>query len=374
MKKLLYILFACLMLSSCKQTEKKPVETSQKTSQKTSEKLKEEKRETSFLDTFDTIIKFISYENDEATFKKQADYVTNEFKRLHKLYDNYNEYEGIANVMTLNKNAGKGPVKVEKDLLNLIQFSKDSYEKYTKNTNIAMGKVLEIWHQYREEGIDNPDQAKLPDMEKLKEAMKDVNIDDIVIDKEASTVELKSDKISLDLGAVAKGYATELVCDGLVEMGADSFIISAGGNVKSIGYPHDGTRDYWGIGIQNPENAFGKSDQGTIDVLYLNNKSVVTSGTYQRFYQVDGKKYHHLIDPKTLMPSDYFTSVSIITEDSGLADFLSTAAFLMPLEESKKFVESLDGVEAIWILNDNSVVFTDGIKDRLKGQGAKNVD
>ena len=109
-----------------------------------------------------------------------------------------------------------------------------------------------------------------------------------------------------------------------------------------------------------------------METLYLTGCSVVTSGDYQRYYVVDGQRYHHLIDPDTLMPDTDFRSVSIITEDSGYADLLSTAAFLMPYEESRAFIDSLDGVEAIWLFPDGSKKMTFGAMNVAKSCGATN--
>ena len=134
--------------------------------------------------------------------------------------------------------------------------------------------------------------------------------------------------------------------------------------------PADG-RAKWGVGIQDPDGAvLGLSD--IVETLFLTNASVVTSGDYQRYYVVDGQRYHHLIDPDTLMPDTDFRSVSIITEDSGYADLLSTAAFLMPYDESRAFIESLDGVEALWVFPDGRIEMTDGAKLVAKSCGATN--
>ena len=134
--------------------------------------------------------------------------------------------------------------------------------------------------------------------------------------------------------------------------------------------PMDG-RKGWGVGIQDPDGAvLGLSD--IVETLFIANTSVVTSGDYQRFYTVDGVNYHHLIDPDTLMPGKDFRAVSIITEDSGLADMLSTAAFLMPYDESRAFVDSLEGVEAIWLFPDGSKKYTFGAMNISKSYGATN--
>lgn len=327
---------------------------------------------TMFLDTFDTVISLIGYAESEEAFSRQASMVHETYLYLHKLFDNYNSYEseGIVNVYSLNERAAKEPVKVDPILFGLLTFSKAQYELAKGQTNVAMGSVLRIWHEYREAGLDNPDAAKLPPMGELELANKHVSIDDLVLDPDAQTVYFADPQLKLDVGAVAKGYATEIVAKALLSGGMPSFVISAGGNVRTGVPPMDG-RSAWGVGIQDPDGAvFGKED--IVEALYLSNLSVVTSGDYQRFYEVDGQRYHHLIDPDTLMPGAFYRSVSIITEDSGYADFLSTAAFLMPYEQSRAFIESLDGVEAIWLFDDGSMELTDGAKGWARSYGATN--
>ena len=176
------------------------------------------------------------------------------------------------------------------------------------------------------------------------------------------------------MGAVAKGYATELIGEELRASGLETALISAGGNVKIIGSAPEAERNSFGIGLQNPEAITGDSaaEDNMKDIIYTNDTSVVTSGDYQRYYIVNGKHYHHLIDPDTLMPADHFRSVTIVTKDSGLADFLSTTAFCLPYEKGRALIESLDGVEAYWILEDGSTAFTDGLKSMLDSQGATN--
>ena len=177
--------------------------------------------------------------------------------------------------------------------------------------------------------------------------------------------------MSLDVGAIAKGYATEIIASELLRDGYSSFMISSGGNVKAVGKPTDNKRSKWGIGIQNPEaitNKTGVTDK-ILDIAYIEDVSVVSSGDYQRFYTVNGKSYHHIIDPDTLMPADNIRAVTVMTKDSGLGDILSTAVFLMTYKEGRDFVEGMDGLEALWVLNDNSIEYTEGMKEVLKEHG-----
>lgn len=327
-----------------------------------------EKYNYTFLNCFDTVIQLVGYSETENKFNEMAKEVEDRFWQLHRLYDSFNNYEGINNIKTINDNAGIKPVKVDKQIIDLIKLSKDWYNKTNGRVNIAFGPVLNIWSDYRDRGLANPANAELPEYSELEKAKQLTNIDDVIIDEEKETVYLAKKGMSLNVGAVAKGYATQLIADELISKGYDSLIINSGGNVRTIGKPLDGVRDKWGIGIQNPDATL-IPDQESLDTLFMNDSSLVTSGDYQRFYIVDGRPYHHIIDVNTLMPADYFRAVSIWTEDSGLADILSTAVFCMPYDEGLKLVENLDDVEAMWIFKDGSMKVTEKMASSLKKIG-----
>jgi thiamine biosynthesis lipoprotein len=176
------------------------------------------------------------------------------------------------------------------------------------------------------------------------------------------TAYLSDPDSSIDLGAVAKGYTTELVCDELESEGFKSFAISAGGNVKVVGKPLAKDRDTWIIGIQNPVSttSAGTTDD-LIDKVAVVDVCVVTSGWYQRYFKVDGKIYHHIIDPVTLYPQNYYKSVTIVHEDSGICDLLSTALMLIPYEEGLAFIKTIPGADAYWVLDDGTIKTTAGM-------------
>ena len=330
------------------------------------------KYSTLYMDSFDTVIQLIAYAPDPQTFDKHAEQLHQMFLYLHKLFDTYNSYEseGIVSIYTLNERAAKEPVEVDPILFALLTYCKNNYEMCQQQVNVAMGSVLSIWHDYREAGLENPQDAQLPPMEALSAAAAHTDINDLVLDSENMTVYFANPEMKLDVGAVAKGYATEIVAKMLESSGLPSYCISAGGNVRTGISPQDG-RKAWGVGIQDPNGVvFGLTDY--VEVLYISDLSVVTSGDYQRYYTVDGVNYHHLIDPDTLMPATDFRSVSIITKDSGFADMLSTTAFLMPYEQSRAFIESLEGVDAIWLFPDGSMQMTEGAMAVAKSCGATN--
>jgi len=332
-----------------------------------------EKYSDSFLDTFDTVTVVVAYSQNEREFDTHFQRIHQRFQELHRLYDIYREYPGINNIKTINDHAGVRPVKVDDEVIDLILFAKEWYHRTHGKTNIAMGAVLSIWHEYREAGRNDPNLAKLPPMEKLQAALEHTDIDQVIVDKSNSTVYLADSEMSLDVGAIAKGYATELVAKEMAAQGLRSAMISAGGNIRALGKPLDGVRERWGVGIQDPRASIF-SDDGLLDVVFINDASVVSSGDYQRYYLVDGKPFHHLIDPVTLMPADYYRSVSVVAPDSGVADFLSTELFLLPFAKSKALADSLDGVEVLWVMPDGQVEATSGMRRIMRSQGASGAD
>ncbi|MHC1695277.1 MAG: FAD:protein FMN transferase [Eubacteriales bacterium] len=320
-----------------------------------------------FFGAFDTSITVSAYTTSERDFEDFFDKVQSRFLELHRLYDIYNSYDGIVNVKTINDSAGVSPVKVGEEILDLLEFS-IKYNSLTDGKfNIAFGSVLKIWHDYREAASPERTDNAVPTQEELREADKYTSIDSLVLDKAAGTAYISDPNASLDVGSVAKGYAVELVCDEMTAQGYTSFAISAGGNVKAVGQPISKERDRWYISIQKPRT-FVSPDPGEdiLCTLAIKDLCVVTSGGYQRYFVSGDRTYHHLIDPDTLFPSEYYKSVSIIAEDSGLCDILSTAVFMMPYEQALAFFDGLDGVEAVFVLPDDTVEYSTGMNALLK--------
>lgn len=327
---------------------------------------------------FDTITTYMSYVSSEDEFNEQCDYIEEQLNYYDQLFDKYNTYNGMNNLKTINDNAGKKAIEVDQPLIDLLNLSIERNQKISSKVNIAFGSVINIWHDYREEAESHDGVGTVPSDEELEKANQHTSIDSIEIDEKKKTVYINDALVSIDVGATAKGYAIELIKDGLIEMGVDNFLLSGGGNVASHGqrkiqkegeFYLDDCADKFCVGIESPQDgnyaaSADDPDSENEAVLVVQGESIVTSGDYQRFYQdVNGVRYHHLIDPETLYPAVHFRSVSIITEDSGLADFLSSAVFLMEYEEGLKLVNSLDGVEAIWLLEDGKIKMSDGLKD-----------
>ena len=228
--------------------------------------------------------------------------------------------------------------------------------------NIAMGSVLRIWHDYREAAEANTNEAdnKLPEQEALDAAARHCDISNLVIDENARTVYLSDPDMSLDVGSVGKGCAVEMVAQAAEARGLKSALISVGGNLRAIGTKPDGSQCVGGV--ENPWNSSEVYTNGssTVAAVKMSDLSLVTSGDYQRYYVVDGVRYHHLIDPATLWPAADCVGVSVLAPDSGVADCLTTGVLCLSLEDGKQLVESLDGVEALWCTTDGEVITSSG--------------
>jgi len=321
-----------------------------------------QKYEGSFLFLFNTVTEVVAYADNKEEFNELAGFIHDELEVYHKLYDIYNSYDGINNLKTINDNAGIKPVKVDKKIIDLLKLSVKAYEISDGRVNVGMGSVLEIWHEYREQGIEDPQNAKLPPMDLLIEANKHTDLNNLIIDETNSTVYLKDSEMRLDVGAIAKGYATECVVQEAIEKGYTDFLLSVGGNVRAVGGKGK-EKLPWNVGIQNPDK---EAEQQSLYTLALKDLSLVSSGNYERYYTVDGKIYHHIIDPDTLMPAGYFTAVSVVCEDSGMADMLSTAIYCMPYEEGLALIESLDNTEALWVFPDKTMKYSSGFEALIR--------
>lgn len=324
---------------------------------------KKERFSSSFLDLFDTASTVIAYDDSQKAFNDRFEQFHKRLEEYYRLYDIYNSYEGVVNLYTLNSKAKDGPVKVDGRIIDLLEYCKYVYDLSGGRTNICFGAVLSIWHDSRNKGIGNPDTAVLPDMKELKAAAEHTDIDSLVIDSEKSTVYFSDPALKLDVGAVAKGYAVREVCKWAKENLWSSAAISIGGNVCTFGYKNDDGRTLWNIGIENPD----LSEDDYLENVKITDLSVVTSGDYQRYYTVDGKKYCHIINTETLMPSEYMSSVSVICADGALGDALSTTLFNMPIEQGKKMVENMQEVEAVWVDKEYHKTFSSGFENYIEG-------
>ena len=326
---------------------------------------------------FDTVHVISGYDKSEQEFKKKVKFYQEEMEKLHKLYTSYEDFQGINNISTINENAGIKPVKVDRNIIDLLKDTLERNKEISDKVNIAAGNVIDLWDKAKTEG-------KLPEQSELEKMQKCAKTENIVIDEQNSTVFIKEKCTKLNLGAVAKGYAVEQVTKKMEKAGMTSFIISAGGNVKVVGKRKipkkeseitdlKSCKDQFCIGIALPlynDNKIDKSNpynNGKNDYLAkiaTENMSIVTTGNYQRYFVMDNKVYGQVINLETLKPEDSFASVSVITEDSGLADFMSTTLFLLSYEEGKALIEKMgkkEKIDVIWAMKNGDVMSSEGL-------------
>jgi thiamine biosynthesis lipoprotein len=310
----------------------------------------------------DAPVTFVAYTENEAEFNQFQEILRDEILVLGQLFDKYNNYEGLNNLKTINDNAGIQPVEVDQALIDLIQFAKEYYT-ITQNTfDISMGSVLEVWHNYRDEGklLNSSDPAqygRVPTLEELQIAKECVSWDFIEVNDENNTVYINNPCASLDVGGIAKGFAADIVVEKLIEAGLETAIINIGdSSIITIGTKPNG--DEWGVGIAQPKKNVLIADS-SVDTLYFEGSiHISTSGDNQNYYIAEGDiTYHHLIDPSTLYPVvTSLHSVTIATSlSAAAAEALSKAMFILPYDEALSLLNKLkaenpnDVIDAVWV-------------------------
>lgn len=312
-----------------------------------------EQYKNSTLSGFDTVFTLLGFAHSQEEFDSYFTSMQDLILYYHQLFDKYNNYEGINNIKTINDNAGIEPVQVDPVIIELLLLSKEWYEKTDGYLDITIGSVLTVWHNYRDIGEalnQDGEYGPIPTMEELKEAAQYTGWEYVEINEENSTVFITNPKVSIDVGAVAKGFAVEKIAVALEEQGLEYGVINGGGNVRTINSKPN--NESWNIGITEPDALF----ETNIDVIRLfTTNSVVTSGDYQRYYiAVNGERMHHIINPFTLMPTQTIRAVSVITEDSGIADALSTYFSIATYEEGVAMVKRLQiemDIEVVWLMD-----------------------
>lgn len=317
--------------------------------------------ETFYISAMYTDISVTLY--DGAT-SEQKDKITEIFKTYDHLAHNFdgpnlshsNPLYHKNNIVSINEKAGIEPVIVDPLLYDMIKSGLALYDETDGYFNPAMGQVIDIWKDLILSDYINQEipQSLFEDTMALINAYEgDINPDDIILNDTDKSVYISNPDLKLDLGAYAKGYATELVKEYLIEQNVEHYIVNTGNSTISLGtHPDDGEIDRpLSIRILDPLNLY---QNGTAGLLYVRNKSVSTSGNNIQFVTYQGKRYHHIISPFELVPMDYYHSVTLLGDDAGILDALSTALFNMPLDDAKVLLDHFD-VEGLFYMQDGSI-------------------
>jgi thiamine biosynthesis lipoprotein len=276
------------------------------------------------------------------------------FARIAEIESRMTVNRDDSEVIQINKAAGLRPIVVTPDVLEVVQqglaYSRAGDGAY----DITVDPLVALW------GIGTA-RARVPTPEEIRRALGLISYRNVVVDPKASTVFLKRPGMGLDLGSIAKGYAADEVARVLRARDVNSALIDLGGNVLTMGTKPDGSR--WRIGIQNPEEARGTK----IGYVEIAGGSVTTAGTYERFFEQDGKRYFHILDAQTGYPAwNGLAAVAIVAGDSLSADGYDTLVFTLGLEHGRLFVESTQGkIEAVFITEKRDVSVTPGLRARF---------
>lgn len=277
------------------------------------------------------------------------------------IFNNIKELENILSVHVatsdlykLRENAGKKYTKVSDETMEVMKKS-IKYSEFSEGLfDVTLGPLIELW------GIGTT-KEKVPKQEEIKETLLLIDYKKININEEKKEIMLEKEGMFIDFGAIAKGYIADKTAEKIKELGIKSAIINLGGNVLLLGSRPDNSD--FKIGIQDPKEARG----GYLGTVKASDLSIVTSGDYERYFEKDGQRYHHIINPFTGFPSDNnLKSVSIITSSSFDSDALSTTILLLGLEKGLTKVNSLENVEAIFVTKDNKIYLTEGIRDKFE--------
>ncbi|MFV0561138.1 MAG: FAD:protein FMN transferase [Enterococcus sp.] len=320
---------------------------------------KKEAQETKLLDEPYSEEQFLlgTYVRIRVYDEGKEDALTPAFERVKELGDKITINQSGSEIDEVNEQAGIKPVKVSEDVYTLVKKAYAYSEDSAGGFDMAIGAITQLWRI----GFDD---ARKPEQSEIDEALKLVDYKKVKLDDEKHTVYLEEKGMKIDLGAIAKGYITDEVVKVLKEQGVTTAIVDLGGNVYVMGHSPRGEDEDWNVGIQDPNLSRGS----ILGSIKESNKTLVTSGIYERYLEVDGEKYHHLFNPKTGYPFDNdIAGVTIITKKSIDGDGLSTAVFSMGVKEGLEYVESLDnGTNAIFVTKDDKVYVTHPIEDTFK--------
>lgn len=299
-----------------------------------------------WFDLFDTVAIVQGYATGQDEWNAQAAAMREDLSRYNELFDIYNHYDDVVNLYDVNAGAAAAPVAVDDELYAFLRWCKDTVYPATDGaTNIAAGAVLRLWHDARESDSPAP-----PDAEAIAAALEHIDIENLVLDDDAQTVYFADPAMTLDVGAVGKGYAVEQAAQAAQARGLTSALLNIGGNVRAIGTKPGGK--LWTAGVENPWG----DDPAYIQAVELaDGDSLVISGDYQRYFEYGGVRYAHLIDLTTGWPARYVSSVAVLAhaDTGGLADALSTGLFCLP-ESTGQILAAQNHYAVLWMHPDKT--------------------
>lgn len=304
----------------------------------------------------DTVINITVFSPDQAKGQEAVEQAAGEFQRINDLVsrfpgENLPDPQG-SDVYRVNEEAGISPVQVNEDTLAMVERAKHFAELSEGAFDITIGPIMDLW------GFGGKE-YQVPTEAELKRALSLTDYRKIILDKGAKTIFLPEKGMVMDLGGIAKGYATDMAVKKLRSASIKSALINAGGNVFAVGSKPDGSP--WKIGIQDPRNG-----SEIVAIVSVTDSAVVSSGDYERYFEKNGERYHHIIDPATGKQARGLLGTTIVTGDSADADIFSTLMFVLGQEKGMVFKKTLPKVEVVFINDRKEISFSDGLDSKIE--------
>lgn len=304
----------------------------------------------------DTLVTIRVYGHDPENLKTA---VAEAFAAMHRIADLADRFPQpgteacrLSDVCRINAQAGINPVRVNPETLAMLALAKKYHDLTAGAFDVTIGPVMDLWGFAGK----NP---QVPSPAALTEALTLVDNKQLLVNAVEQTVYLQKSGMKVDLGAVAKGYATEKALLALEKHGIKKALIDAGGNIRVIGRTVRETP--WRIGIKDPRN-----ENAMVAIIALEDGAAVTSGDYYRYFEANGQRYHHILDPRTGTPAKENLSVTVVTKDAGLADILSTAFFVLKPAAALEMAEKMVGVDLLLVSAAGRILHTRALRERIK--------
>jgi len=327
------------------------------------------------MDTF-CAITVVSPSKEEA-----KDAIDAGFAEIKKLENLLNYFSSESEITAINRAAGENPVRINRETLEIIKKAVEIANLTNGAFDPTVGSVMRLW------GFSSQDsEQSVPSEDKIKSTLRLIDYKKIKINTSASEIFLEEKGMELDLGGIAKGYAADRAIDAIKAKGIKAALVAIAGDIKGFGLKPD--MQHWKVGVQNPRpegnppksphsplwkrgvgedfkgEQEGLSEEDIFATLYLKDKAISTSGDYQRFFIKDGKRYHHIIDPKTGYPAPEVISVSVIAPEGYLADGISTGVFVLGADKGIRLLESM-GLEGIIVDANKKIFLTKNLKGKI---------
>ena len=295
-----------------------------------------------------TLVKITAVARDESGAQAAA---TAGFAEIHRLEELLSTWIPTSELSHVNALAGVMPVPVSHETMTVVQGAIQVAELTDGGFNIAIGPAVDVWNVI--EGRRVPTESELDALRHM------VDLHAIHVDAQTQTIFLEKAGMRIDVGGIGKGYAADQAVAVMKKAGALAGIVALSGDIKTFGQLPGGRK--FPVGIQHP-----RREGQVLAFIDLEDEAISTAGDYERFFERDGVRYHHILDPHTLQPARRCQSVTVIAREGIWADGLDTGIFVMGAELGMQLVEALPGVEAIIVDHEGSVHVSSGLRGRIR--------